>query len=90
MIVGSNVFVTKRKIPVENRIANCAFDAKMAKVIFNTARKQEPKREGCHEQSVCQITVDLNQKTGYVTKVYDAFTCADTYIEKGNIHCQYE
>jgi len=88
MIVGSNVFVAK-KIPVENRIANCGFDAKMAKVIFNTARKKEPKREGCRAQSVCQITVDLNQKS-YVEKVYNAFTCADWWISGGNIHCQFE
>ena len=62
------------------RIANCAFDNKTARIIQSGKGVSHNTEfgQGCSEGSVCQITVVLNPKTGYVTKVYDVLPCADT------------
>jgi WD40 repeat protein len=82
MIGGSNVFLQngnmRKKLPVEYRIANCGFNDRMSKLISD---------KGCREGYACQVTVDLNKRTGYIAKLCDAFSCSDTRIDHGHLYC---
>jgi WD40 repeat protein len=82
MIGGSNVFLQngnmRKKLPVEYRIANCGFNDRMSKLISD---------KGCREGYACQVTVDLNKRTGYIAELCDAFSCSDTRIDHGHLYC---